>query len=165
MPSLKIVELSSADVFEDMVRVHQSHRPEVPAGRILWMKHGRRRRLLAARGSHHNTVGQAAIDLKTRRELRIPRYGEVVEITFEKANWAWSVVWACTASNPIARIAAWLGVVSVMLGLLGVALGVWSLYLSWPDVAASEASTPATTTCTLPAAPITEEGKPSATVR
>ena len=159
MASLKIVELSSADVFEDMVRVHQSHRPDIPAGRILWMKHDRYRRLLAARGSHNNVRGQAAIDLKTRRELHIPKYGEVAEITFERASWAWAIVWACSASNPIARIASWLGLVSVALGLLGVALGVLSLWLTLAQPGAKERPPPSPSACTSSMAPIPPTGE------
>ena len=127
---LTVTELKTEDVFLDMARVHQSHRPRISAGQILKVRFGRKSCLLVARGARANQRGSLSIDLKTRRALGIPAYGEEVDLTLSKANAFEDLVWGWRASEPISRIAVRLGLISVLLGLLGVGLGIWSVLLT-----------------------------------
>ena len=127
---LKVIELRTADVFQDMVRVHRIHRPAIPAGRIFRVRHVTKSVLLVARGARANQRNTFAIDLKTRQALGIPRYGEDVEVTFSNANPVDELVWGWRASEPVSRIASRLGLLSVVLGAIGAVLGAWSLWLT-----------------------------------
>lgn len=126
---LTIVELRTADVFQDMVRVHQKHRPGVPAGRICRMKCGGKSVLVVARGARHNQLRSAAIDLRTRNLLGLTAYGQEVAVSFEAANLLDEMAWGWHASEPISRVATRLGVVSLALGTLSLLLGVVGVVL------------------------------------
>jgi hypothetical protein len=129
MPNkLKVIELMTADVFQDMVRVHQKHRPNVPAGRICRMTCGQKSVLVVARGARHNRPNSAAIDLRTRNRLGLSSYGQEIEVSFERANSIDEMLWGWSASEPVSRIATRLGVLSLALGVLGTALGVIAVF-------------------------------------
>lgn len=125
---LKIVELRTADVFQDMVRVHHKHRPNVPAGRVCKMSSNGKSVLLVARGARRNQPHSVAVDLRTRNRLGISSYDHEIEVNFEPASWFDEVVWGWHASEPISRIATRLGAISLFLGLLGAVLGAVSLF-------------------------------------
>jgi hypothetical protein len=97
---LKVTELKTEDVFLDIVRVHQSHRPGISAGQILKVRCGEHSRLLVARGARANQRGSLSIDVKTRRGLGIAAYGEEVEVTISKANSFENLMWGWKASEP-----------------------------------------------------------------
>ena len=128
MAKLTIVELKTADVFQDMVRVHYKHRHNLPAGQICRVLCNGRSVLLVARGARHNLPNSFAVDLRTRNCLGISSYGQEVEVSFERTRFLDEVCWGLRASEPISRIATRLGVLSVGLGALGVALGAISLF-------------------------------------
>lgn len=128
LPKLTIVELRTTDVFQDMVRVHQTHRRDVPAGRICRVTRGSNSVLLVARGAPHSQPKSFAVDLRTRNRLGIASYGQQVEVYFERATWLDEIIWGWRASEPISRIATRLGVISLGLGILGAVLGAISLF-------------------------------------
>ncbi|MBI1777817.1 MAG: hypothetical protein HYR63_20950 [Proteobacteria bacterium] len=52
------------------------------------------------------------------------KLGHEYEFDIRAASIIGQIWWACTVADPGARIAAWLGVLSVVLGLIGVILGI-----------------------------------------
>lgn len=128
--TLTVIELTTADVFQDMARVHLKHRQGIPAGSLFRLSHGTCSAMLVARGARANRRGCIAIDLKTRNKLGIGAYNEPVELTLAKANIFDALIWGWHASEPIARIAVRLGVLSLVLGALGLGFGVWSVVLT-----------------------------------
>lgn len=128
MPELTIIELKTADVFQDMVRVHRRHRPNVPAGRVCKVTCNGKSVLMVARGARRNQTNTFAVDLRTRNRLGISSYGQQFEVSFRQANWFDEVRWGWHASEPISRIATRLGGISLLLGFLGAVLGGISLF-------------------------------------
>lgn len=127
---LNVTELRLSDVFLDMVRVHQSHRPGIPAGKICRVRHGSKSVLLVARGARANQRTSVSVDLKTRKALGISKFGEEADVTFHRATLWDEMVWGWHTSEPATRIAFRLGAISLILGLVGIILGAWSAWLT-----------------------------------
>ena len=123
---LTVKSLSRDDVFGDMVRIHQSHRPGTRAGDVIvvWAR-GRHVRALA-RGAPANNKTAIYLDMSTRGRLGV-RLGEEVEFDITEADFMDEMLWALSATDAMPRIAARLGVLSFVLGLLGLVLGLISL--------------------------------------
>jgi hypothetical protein len=126
---LKVNQVEKADIFGDLVRVHSSHRPSIVAGEIIRVSQKNKSTLAVARNSPNNDREGIWMDDAMRARLDV-RAGDICDFSFHKAtNWE-NFLWAWKVTNPVNRIAAQLGVVSVVLGLLGAVLGILSVYLS-----------------------------------
>lgn len=123
MVMLRVIELKTDDVFQDMVRVHQKHRRQIPAGRVCKVRCNGKSITMVARGARRNQTEAFAIDLRSRNRLGISSYGQVVDVEFEQGNWFDELRWGWQASEPISRLAARLGIISLALGLLSLVLG------------------------------------------
>jgi hypothetical protein len=126
---LEVKQADSADVFQDMVRVHHSYRPKIAAGRICCVQANGEKIRATARNTTANETGVIYLDNVMRKKLRV-KDGESAEFTISKGSVWDEFVWAWTASDPVSRIGSRLAVLSVCLGLLGFALGVISIWLS-----------------------------------
>jgi hypothetical protein len=125
--NLTIVQLESDEFFEDMVRVHHEHRPNIGAGQICKITCGSRSAMAVARGAKSNSRDTIAVSGKTRKSLGISAFNESVTIEISEAGLLDQIIWGCRASDPIARIATQLGLLSLILGMLGVVLGIVSI--------------------------------------
>lgn len=73
------------------------------------------------------------MDMALREQLGI-KSGQERHFIFQEANLWGQVCWAWRATDAMPRIAARLGVLSVVLGLVGLGLGVLSLFGGGPSV-------------------------------
>lgn len=124
---LTVRQIEREDVFHDMARLHLSHRPNSPAGTVLKIKADKRLVYRAARGAPANLKDSIWIDLKTRQALGLQANVEA-DLEISKANCFEEMFWTWNATNPAARIATRVSVVSLILGLVGLGLGVVSLF-------------------------------------
>jgi hypothetical protein len=125
---LKLIvhQVSNDDIFQDIVRVHQSHRPGILAGRVFRVTANGQTVRAIARGAIDNDRRFVWIDDAMRSRLNIAE-GSEVEFTFGEGSWFDQFIWVWTASDPVTRTAGRLGVFSLLLGLIGLALGLISL--------------------------------------
>lgn len=72
------------------------------------------------------------IDERTRRALGLTA-GKEAEFRFRQVSWPGQFLWAWRATDPAYRIAARLGLLSVLLGIVGFALGVAGLWIALTD--------------------------------
>lgn len=127
--TLTVQQVDWDDVFHDIVRVHLDHRPFAKAGAIVIVEHAGKSMRLAARGAPKNDRERIWLDLRSREKLELKPKAQAA-ITFRQA-WLWDeFMWAWSATDPMPRIAARLGLVSVLLGVLGGLLGALSLWLA-----------------------------------
>jgi hypothetical protein len=117
------------DVFKDIVRINHHDRENVPAGRICKISICNRSRFLIARGLPESQRGKILLDDLAREALEV-KVGSKYDFQINRVGLWGQLRWACSVSDPGARIAAWLGVLSLLLGLLGLAIGIWSI---WPN--------------------------------
>jgi hypothetical protein len=126
---LRVVTAQVEELFTDQVRVAHVHRNFSKAGQIIVVRHGAKWIPAAARGALKRDETTIQLDQASRKRLAL-RPNQEAEFTFESAGlWA-HLTWAWTASNPVVRISAQLGVLSVILGTIGLALGLLSMFLA-----------------------------------
>jgi hypothetical protein len=108
----KVRQLPSHDVYKDL------------SGRTADFKVSTEDRsiLLWARGSTDDNIPVLRIDDKTRNALGVAWDSEH-DFSLHPVGWFSQVAWACRASDQATRIAAWLAVLSVILGCLGLIVG------------------------------------------
>jgi len=119
---LKVLEIDLEDVFEDMVRVHLDHRPNIKAGQLAVVCVGKKTKRAVVRGSKANQRGVISMDLATRERLGLSA-GATADFRFKKANLLDDWIWMWNATNASARAAARLGLISLILGFIGLVLG------------------------------------------
>ena len=125
MPRLMVKSLSLGDISEDMARVHLDHRPGSNAGRVIVLKVGSKRVRALARGAPANSRGTIHLDQAMRDKLDVALNTEV-DFTITRGRFWDEFLWAWQATNAMPRVAARLGTISVMLGMLGLFLGILS---------------------------------------
>lgn len=126
MTVLTVKSLTREDVFGDMARVHQSHRPGTKAGDVIVIWACGRHVQALARGAPANNRTSIYLDMATRDRLGI-KLSQEVDFTIGKADFLDEILWAWTATDAMPRIAARLGVLSIVLGIVGLILGIISL--------------------------------------
>jgi hypothetical protein len=134
---LTVRQLPTEDIYKDLFRIPEHFRTD-PEGRpilestICKVSTGDRSILLWARGATGETKQVLRIDDKTRNALGVAWNSEH-DFSLQPVGWLGHVKWACRASDQVTRIAAWLGVLSVILGLLGLILGIWSMCVAFSE--------------------------------
>lgn len=127
---LTVIEAALEDVFSDIARLHLDHRPGAEAGKIIMLTVGGKTAYAVARGLRSGTSkGQIALDSAMRERLDV-KANQVYEFEIKPAGFWGSVCWAWHSTDAMPRVAARLGAISVGLGVLGVLLGLFSLYLT-----------------------------------
>lgn len=133
---LRVKQSDLRDVMGDIARFDKMHRTFdgklVRAGRVVVLKANKKTERVVARGPAGVKADEIALTLETRQRLGISS-GECACFTIAKANVFDEFLWAWTATNPTDRIAARLGVTSVILGLVGAFLGVISAAVTFPS--------------------------------
>lgn len=128
--SLTVVSAPSEDVMIDAARVDLSHRPFCRAGGVIVIRAGDAKVRVVARGlAGGMTKEYISLASAVRSKLKV-KPGQTYDFVFEQAGWRDGLYWAWHATDAMPRIAARLGVVSVVLGFIGAVLGGWSLYLT-----------------------------------
>ena len=124
-----------ADVMNDIARFANSHRTFdgklVRAGRVVVLKVGDKTARVVARGPAGVTAGEISLSSETREKLGVSS-GKAAVFTIAEANLADDFLWAWNATDAMPRIAARLGVISIILGIIGALLGLVSVAVSFP---------------------------------
>lgn len=116
------------DAYKDTLRIHSSHRLGIRSGHLakVWVSEGNSA-IVAVRGLEDEEHNVIRLDLETRRRL-----GVKVNETYNfglRETWFWeAIIWAAKASDPAARVAAWIG---IWLGSIGILLSLAQLYQGW----------------------------------
>ena len=124
---LLVHQLIKEDVFQDIVRVHRSHRKGIAAGQLCRITANGATVLAVARNSHGNDVEGIWLDDAMRSHLRV-KEGAKADFEIKKARWDQEFAWLWNAANPIIRAPGRLAVISFILGLFGLALGLISIF-------------------------------------
>lgn len=127
---LVVHQVERDDVFHDLVRVHHSHRKGVRAGRVCRVSANGKNIIAIARNSVSNSTKGIWLDNSQRSDLDV-KAGKEADFNIESLPWYYEYLWVWQASDPVNRTAGRLGVVSLGLGIMGLLLGAWSLYLTW----------------------------------
>lgn len=126
---LLVKQVDAEDIFNDMVRVHTSHRPGIPAGTICKINANGIAILAVARNTRSNERDIIAIDDALRTRLGV-KEGKSYDFKIAEAGFLDQFAWGCLASNPVNRIASRLAALSIILTEIGLLLALWSVYLS-----------------------------------
>jgi hypothetical protein len=144
--TLHVIEAPLRDVMSDVARFHKQHRTFggmlLRAGRIVVLKVDNRSAYVVARGPAGVEYDQISLDSATRDKLNI-KANCTASFTIKKANLLHEFLWAWNATDAMPRVAARLGAISVVLGIIGLLLGGLSLYLT---IASARPFTPPVTT-------------------
>jgi len=131
---LKVAQIDEEGVYKDLARIPERHRTDhrgraIEEGRICKVTAGDRSVLLSLRGQQDHSNPTIHIDEKTRKALGLTA-GKEAEFQLRKVSWLGQFLWAWRATDPAYRIAARLGLLSVVLGGIGLALGIVSIWIS-----------------------------------
>jgi hypothetical protein len=127
MASLVVHELDKDDFLQDIVRVHYSHRKDIKAGQICRITVKDVPVLAAARGAPKNDRTGIWLSDAMRSRLGV-KEGMTADFEIKKARWYQEFAWLWYATDPANRTAGRLGVISFALGLIGLGLGLISLF-------------------------------------
>jgi len=122
---LIVEESVKGDVYKDIVRIHWRERGKRnKIGAIVAISvDGGPRRFFSLRGLPEEDAGKIRFDHVTRDELHL-KTGEQHDFAIRETS-AWEKVrWAVSATDPAARIAAWVAVWSGVVGIVCFILGV-----------------------------------------
>jgi hypothetical protein len=121
---LKVGDAFHDDIYKDIVRIHWQERGKRNRiGAIVGISvDGDTPRFFSLRGLADEYKGQIRFDHVTRDELRL-KIGDVHDFTIKETNPWQKLLWAVRATDPAARIAAWIAVWSVLIGILALVLG------------------------------------------
>ena len=124
---------SKTDVYKDIVRIPEAYRLDhkgkrIDEGAICKVAAATKSDLKIVRGCNSQTSAVILMDEKTRNDLGLDD-GAKYYFDLRPVRWIGQCKWAWSATDPAYRIAARLGLLSVVLGTVGLILGCWSLFL------------------------------------
>lgn len=127
---LKVEQIDLESVYKDIARIPEAHRLDyrtrrIPEARICKVVVGGKSVLLSLRGQQGHVNPSIHMDEMTRRALGLD-VGSQADFEFRQVWWLGQFLWAWHATDPAYRIAARLGLLSVLLGLVGLFTGVIS---------------------------------------
>jgi hypothetical protein len=126
--SLTVKSAQWADRYTNTARVNSRDRGGLKKNGVYNLTVRGRSELVFLRGIDEG--GIITLDRDMRERLNVNE-GESVDFTITKGCWLIDELrWALISSDPAYRVGAKLGVWSFILGLLGIILGAWSLYLA-----------------------------------
>jgi hypothetical protein len=127
--NLKITEATNDDVYKDIVRIHWRERGKGNhIGAIVCISvDGGRSRFLSLRGLPEERKGEISMDHVTRADLHL-QLGETRVFSIRETNPWEKLRWAVSATDPAARIAAWIAVWSGGIGIVGLLLAAWPIF-------------------------------------
>jgi hypothetical protein len=112
-----------------MARLALEHRPHSKAGRVIVLRARDKTARALARGAPSRDTKSIYLDDATRDRLGLSS-GESVDFTIEKGGFWDEFVWGWQATNAVTRVGTRLGVLSVVLGFLGLVLGGIALWVT-----------------------------------
>lgn len=119
------------DVYRNMVRLHVGDRKGIPEGRICVLKANGHTHPLIVRGiASGAATGFIMMDELTRESFGVTENRPYL-FQIRQANLLQRLWWSSTVADPGARIAAWLGIVSLAIGLLSFVLALIPLIQSY----------------------------------
>lgn len=125
--SLTVVDASLSDVFGDIARIHLSHRPASKAGKIILLRANGRNAYAVARGLRAGMSKEnISLDSALRERLGVS-VNETYDFKIDSVGRVGELVWAWRSTDPVPRVAAWLGAVSVAFGAIGILLAIISM--------------------------------------
>ena len=125
---LTVKSARDEDVYKDIARINKNDRGALPSGRIYMLSVNGRAKYFIVRGVSNEQPGTILLDDISREVLNV-RLGQAYDFLIERAGPIGQVRWACAVADPAGRIAAVLGVWSMVLSVVGVVLGIWAV---WP---------------------------------
>lgn len=129
---LTVRQLPREDIYKDLVRIAEGHRLDTDGRKVLEgtvckiTVKGGKSKLVSVRGFEGEET-RILMDGKCRDDLGVQDKQEY-EFQLRQTSWWGHCRWAWAASDPAYRIPARLCVVSVVLGSIGLALGIISLF-------------------------------------
>lgn len=132
---LQVSKAKSDDVYRDIVRVHLADRDGMREGLVCRVRNldSGKDALFAVRGLPKEGGGHIVLDEFGRERLGIGSLG-TYRFQFETVSWRQSIQWACGTADPAARIAAWIGVWSLIVGGIAIILGLIAVALTIPPL-------------------------------
>jgi hypothetical protein len=130
LAKLRVYPLWKEDVFRDILRLGLNDRGDLREGSVCSVSVNGRSAQLIVRGSEEALAGGIMFDEYTRRKLGSLQEGMTYEFTIRESGVLQQVWWACNVADRGARISAWIGIISIGLGVLGAILGGVGLYIS-----------------------------------
>ena len=132
---LTVEDAIKGDVYRDVVRIHWRERGKRNRiGAIVSISvDGGPRHFFSLRGLPDDDAGKIRFDHVARTELQL-KTGEQHDFAIQETTLWQKLMWAIHATDPVARIAAWIAVWSVILGTLGLilaAIGAWPVIKEW----------------------------------
>lgn len=112
-----------ADVYKDTIRIAESDRGLLRTGRIHRFRIGKKVVYAVLRGLAPSRVGQILMDEATRDRLDAG-YGQIADVFISEAGFWGRLRWGWDATDPTYSTATRLGVLSLGLGVLSVALAI-----------------------------------------
>lgn len=128
---LRVHQAAKEDVYRDIVRIPEQYRLDakgkiVPEGAICKISTSDKTAHCIVRGAQNSSLPEIFIDERSRNLLGISQ-GDDVDFEIKTVGFWGQFWWAWNASDPAYRIAARLSLLSVVLGLIGLLLGFFSL--------------------------------------
>jgi hypothetical protein len=129
--TLEVAQISWADVYKDIARIPELYRRDqhgnvIPEGRICKLTVGPRSILLSVRGQQEHSNPVIHLDDKTRSVLHI-QVRDHVDAQLRPVTLLGQFLWVWRASDPAYRLAARVGLLSILLSLIGAILSLIGL--------------------------------------
>ena len=122
---LLVKGLGSSDTSQDIVRIHYNNRKGIPRHSVIELEFNGRKKNVVVLG-HDGNPFDILMDIDLRDHFGVAKDSEY-EFDFKLAGFCGKATYLLRATAPSTFIPAWLSVVSLGLGLLGVVIGVISL--------------------------------------
>ena len=128
--NLRVYPLWREDVFKDIARIPQRDRGGICEGSVCSISANGHTKHLIVRGLEETLSGGIMLDEITREAMGKLQEGFSYDFTIRQAGTWGQIKWACTVADRGARISAWIGVISIALGILGAILGGVGLWIA-----------------------------------
>ncbi len=130
--NLKVCIAAREDVYRDFARIPEEHRKDeygepIKEGIVCRISVGSRSSFVLLRGLQGTRDAIIGLDERKRDELDL-KIGDTADFTIKKSSVWGEFRWAWNASDPAYRVGARLGVLSLVLGAIGLFLGIASMW-------------------------------------
>lgn len=126
---LTVHKLRYVDVYTNAIRVHKDERGDVRESKICKVTANGESDFFAMRGLPDDERGFVRLDEIGRDRLKVKSNG-CYDFVFREAYFWEALCWAAKSSQPGARIATWIAVWSGVLGVVGLILSGWALWIA-----------------------------------
>lgn len=127
---LRVYPLFREDVFKDIVRIPAQDRGGIREGSVCTISVNGRSKPLIVRGLEVQLSPGIMLDEITREAMGDLQQGVSYDFTIKETGIWGQIRWACTVADRGARISAWVGVISLVLGIVGAVMGGVGLWIA-----------------------------------